>query len=510
MAIEREVKLGAWAGFALPDLDGVVEHIHAEDRAPRTLTAVYYDTPDLRLARWGVSLRHRSGDGTGWTVKLPEGENGPALVRRELTVEGPADALPDEASSLVRAYARGASLGPVARMRTVRTGVDLVDAEGTRVAEVVDDEVSVLHGGRVAARFRELEVEIGERAPDGLLEAVVSSLRRAGAGEPDPTTKVVRALGPRALAPPEIVPMEPGDEASAAAVLRETMAASVVRILRHDAGVRIGDDPEDVHQARVGTRRLRSDLRTFASLLDPGWLAPLREELRWLAGLLGAVRDADVLVERLRAQTATLLETDTAGLAPIFRQLEKQREDARAALLEALVGPRYVALLDSLVAAAQSPAAQSPPYRNGAGRPAKRLAQRPAGKVVPGLAARPWEQLRDAVRSLPADPTDEDLHRVRILAKRARYAVEAAAPVAGKRAASLASALARLQGVLGDHHDAVVAEAWLRAALVEAGPGVALAGGELIALQRAEASASRERWKKAWTRASKKKLRSWL
>ena len=45
--------------------------------------AVYYDTADLRLARWGVSLRHRTGDGTGWTVKLPEGEDGPALVARE-------------------------------------------------------------------------------------------------------------------------------------------------------------------------------------------------------------------------------------------------------------------------------------------------------------------------------------------------------------------------------------------------------------------------------------------
>ncbi len=495
--IEREVKMGAWAGFALPGLDGIVAGVRAETRAPRTLMAVYYDTPDLRLARWGVSLRHRAGDGTGWTVKLPDGDDGPALVRRELTFEGPSGIIPDAAAALVVAYARGANMGPVARMRTVRTGVDLLDTEGTRVAEVVDDEVSVLHGGRVAARFRELEVEIGDRAPDDLLERVVATVRQAGAGEPDRTTKVVRALGPRALAPPEIVLAELGDKPTAAALVREAVAASVVRILRHDAGIRIGDDPEDVHQARVGTRRLRSDLRTFAPMLDEAWLTPLREELKWLAALLGAVRDADVLLDRLRTQTADLPGPDTAGLAPLLRRLAKQREEARAALLEAMSGRRYVELLDALVDAAQSPR-----YR------AK--ADRSAVKVVPRLVRRPWKRLRTSVHALPSDPPPEDLHRIRILAKRARYAADAATPVGGKRARSFAAALADLQGVLGQHQDAMVAEAWLRTALADADPAAARAGAELIALERADATACRARWKPVWKKASDKKLRSWL
>ena len=501
MAVEREVKMGAWPGFRLPGLDGIADGVTSVPRIPRTLLAVYHDTPDLRLARWGVSLRHRTGDGSGWTVKLPEGDDGPALVRRELTFDGPADQVPPGAASLVRAYVRGDTLSPVARIRTRRDGVDLLDGEGAVVAEVVDDEVSVLHGGRVAQRFREVEVEVGDRVPAGLLDDVVARLREAGAGAPDATPKVIRALGERALAPPEVAPVSLGRRPSAGDVVRQALAAGVTRILQHDPGVRIGDDPEDVHQARVGARRLRSDLRTFAVVLDETWAASTTEELRWLGEALGAVRDADVLLERLRTQAAALPETDTVGLAPVFRRLATEREEARARLLVALDSPRYVALLDGLVAATQSP-------------PVTGKADRRALDVVPGLVEGPWRRLRKAVKALPKDPPDAALHRIRIRAKRARYAAEAAAPLVGKRAAAFASALAGVQGVLGDHQDAVVAEAWLRGVVDADGeggdPAVAKVVEELIAVQRQEAAANRAAWPAAWKKASDKKLRSWL
>ncbi len=496
MSIETEVKMGAWAGFEMPVLDGVADDVSAVAREPRTLMAVYYDTVDLRLARWGVTVRHRTGDSGGWTVKLPEGEEGPALVRRELNFEGPPGRMPAGAASLITAYARDTPLVPVARIRTVRTGIDLLDHEGAVVAEVVDDEVSVLHGGRVATRFREVEVELGDRPPAGLLDDVVSLLRDAGAGEPDTMPKVIRALGPRALEPPEVVPAALGKSPSGAELVRHAIAAAVERIMRHDPGVRIGDDPEDVHQARVGTRRLRSDLRTFAPLLDEEWLASLREELRWLGGALGAVRDGDVLIERLRRQAAQLPEPDTAALAPLFRRLAKERDEGRAALLDVMGSARYVSLLDRLVAAAADP-------------PCGKAAQAPAADVVPGLAAGPWRKLAKAVKALPADPPDADLHQIRILAKRARYATEAAAPLVGKKASAFAVALAGLQTVLGDHYDAVVAEAWLRSA-TDGLDGVSLAAGELIAMERAEAAEARRRWPQTWARASDKKLRSWL
>jgi CHAD domain-containing protein len=497
MTTETEVKMGAWAGFELPSFDGVAEDVTPVERVPRTLMAVYYDTPDLRLARWGLTVRHRTGDGSGWTVKLPEGDEGPALVRRELTFEGPPGRMPAGATSLIRAYARETPLVPVARIRTVRTGVDLLDSEGAVVAEVVDDEVSVLHGGRVATRFREVEVELGARPPAGLLERVVTLLREAGAGEPDSTPKLMHALGARAQAPPEVAPVILGKSPSAADLVRQAISAAVDRIMRHDPGVRIGDDPEDVHQARVGTRRLRSDLRTFGALLDEEWLASLRYELRWLAGALGDVRDDDVLIDRLRRQAATLPEPDTGALAPIFRRLAIERDRARAELLEAMESPRYVALLERLIEAARQPQC-------------RKGAEAPAAEVVPGLVAKPWRKLRKAVDALPSDPPDADLHQIRILAKRARYAAEAAAPLVGKKAKAFASAVADLQEVLGDHQDAVVAEAWLREAVEGADAAVSLAAGELIALQMAEAAEGRKRWRKAWKKASAEKLRSWM
>ncbi len=489
--------MAAWAGFILPDMNGLAEGVAPEPLTPRSLDAMYYDTADLRLARWGVSLRFRTGDGSGWTVKLPEGDDGPALVRREVPFPGSAGAPPDAAADLVRAYARSAPLLQVARIRTRRHGVALKDEEGHLLAEVVSDEVTVLDGRRVAARFREVEVEVDGRAPSGLLHTVVQRLRAAGAGSPDPTPKVVRALGARATEPPEVVVPSLGADPTGGQVVRNAIASSVSRILVHDAGVRLGDDPEDVHQARVGTRRLRSDLRTFRPLLVEEWVEPLREELSWLADVLGGVRDADVLTERLRRQAAQLPEVDAASFAPVLHRLADEREVARARLLEVMASDRYVALLDRLVLAANNPMLAA-------------ASDKPADEVVPPLVARPWKALRQAVRALPPDPVDEALHAVRILSKRARYAAEAAVPAVGKPARLFAAAIAGVQGVLGDHNDASVAEEWLRQHAVGADVTQALALGELVGVQRSEAARCRQIWRGAWKKADRKQLRSWL
>src|SRR5436190_7535261 len=134
------------------------------------------------------------------------------------------------------------------------------------------------------------------------MNAVSDRLVAAGARLDEVGPKLVHALGPRAAGSPEVPPvhLHPGSQAGDA--VRAALATGFARLLRHDPGVRIGDDPEDVHQARVATRRLRSDLRTFRSLLDQEQAQVLRDELKWAADLLGDVRDADVLLERLRTQ----------------------------------------------------------------------------------------------------------------------------------------------------------------------------------------------------------------
>src|ERR1041384_3711259 len=104
MKLEREVKLAAWGGFAVPALDDVAPEVDVTPLKTKKLDATYYDTRDLRLARAGVSLRHRVGEDPPWTVKLPDGDGGPIMTRREITFEGPAETIPPDAERLVRAY----------------------------------------------------------------------------------------------------------------------------------------------------------------------------------------------------------------------------------------------------------------------------------------------------------------------------------------------------------------------------------------------------------------------
>ncbi|TMF68071.1 MAG: CYTH and CHAD domain-containing protein [Chloroflexi bacterium] len=503
--IEREVKLGAGPAFHLPDLAGVIEGVAVAPPETVRMETVYYDTADLRLARWGVSLRRRAGE--GWTLKLAQppstpGKPGAVLERDELTFQGGAAKPPEAALEVVRAYVRKAELVPVARLSTVRRRVRLVDATGTRVAEVVDDEVSVRDGRRVAARFREIEVEVlstngvdGSDSADGILTPLVTRLRGAGAGAPDPTPKHIRALGPRAIEPPEVSAQPLPPDAPAKDVIRNAIAESVAALLHHDPLVRTDRDPEAIHQARVATRKLRSNLRTFGPLLDPEWTEPLRSELGWLAMGLGAVRDREVLLERLRERAKSLPAADQRSAASLLQLLQGEIDELRKKLLADLDSQRYIDLLERLVAAAHSP--QTLPD-----------ADQPAAAVLPALATTPWRRLRSAVRGLPETPTDPELHRIRILAKRARYAAEAVAPVAGPAASAFARAAAKLQTILGEHQDSVTAQAWLRSA--KASGKRAFVAGELIALEGLAAHEARSKWRKVWNSLDRKRLRVWM
>lgn len=134
-----------------------------------------------------------------------------------------------------------------------------------------------------------------------------------------------------------------------------------------------------------------------------------------------------------------------------------------------------------------------------------------AEKAAVRFVRRPWNSLRRAVAELEDDPTDEQLHQVRIKAKRLRYSADAAAAAVGRPARRLAAAAAHLQEILGAHHDAVTAESWLResAATLEANAGIFVAG-ELVTVQCREQRQLREAWPEAWDRLSTKRPTRWL
>jgi CHAD domain-containing protein len=485
-------------GFHLPDLSGVAEAIDAAAVEPAVLESTYHDTPDLRLARAGATLRYRSDE--GWVVRFERrdatGDVSPA--RNEHRVDGDAGQPPEAALDLVQALVRTAQVVAVVRLRTQRRRIELHDQSGKALGDVLDDEVSVLDGSRVAARFRELEVELDDAAPDALADAVVARLRAAGAGPPDRTPKVVRALGWRALEPPDVTNLRRlGPSPSGGDVVRAALAASVAQLVTHDPGVRLGDDPEDVHQARVATRRLRSSLRTFGNLLEPDWTSSLRKELRRLGNHLGAVRDTEVLLDRLRARIERLRPGDRDAAKRVVNPLLKQWDGARSKLHDTLRSRRYTELLDRLIDAARDPALLPP-------------SDDPADAVLPPLVREPWERLRAAVDELESEPPDEALHEVRIRAKHCRYAAETVAPVVGKSARAFARAMEDLQDVLGEHQDAVVAEQWLREVASTSEGAEAFVAGELASLERLDIERTRDAWPRAWQKASRKRLRQWL
>jgi len=489
---ERELKLAAPGSFVVPDLTDDGLGVLAMQELPElTLTSTYYDSADLRLARSGVTLRYRTGEETGpaWTLKLPVAGHD-ALERDEHTFQGSPDVIPLEAAELVTALVRSAPIQPVASLETRRKRWMLCGADDEALAELADDQVTVLDGTRGVARFRELELE--SRGPDLVaLRPIANRLRRAGAVLAEPVPKAVRALGPRASAAPDVTPVEVSPDDAAAKAVQAALSAGLARLIANDPPTRLGD-VEGLHQMRVATRRLRSDLRTFRPLIDERWGRGLSDELRWLGDRLGAVRDPDVQLGHLSGTAADL----RPGIDPYLQRLRDRQIAGRDALLEALRSERYVGLLDRMVDAIRDPLVTDRAHRRSRGE-------------LPKLLRRAWKRLDQTASALSASDAEESYHAVRIRAKRLRYAAEAIGPALGDRAAALArlaAAAADLQDLLGTMHDAVVTRIDLHATLQEAtGPDYAFAAGRLVERCTAAVDEGRRRYPRAWKRL----LRRW-
>jgi len=501
---EEERKLAVAPTFELPELASPDTGVADVVAGPRlVLRATYYDTEDLRLARNSMTLRHRTGQGSPtWHLKLPvAGED--ASVREELAVRGAAGRIPDTLRELVTAWVRGGELVAVSTLRTRRQVYALCNEEGTELAELVDDTVSVLDGRRVSSTFRELEVE--RRADDGnLLERVAARLVAAGAVEDGFVPKVVRALGPRAVEPGDL-PQPPGvsRRSRAGDVVTLSLVSGTRRLVSSDVGVRRSSD-DAVHQMRVACRRMRSDLRTFAPLVEPEWAEQARTELKWLADVLGGPRDLEVLRARLQetADRDRLAPLDPDAVAAIDAVLVAREEVALAELREALASPRYLALVEFLLTAATAP-------------PLTPAAQDSAATALPPLVGKTWDALSRKADKLTPEADDESWHRVRILGKRARYAAEAVAPALGKPAARLGKAVAAVQEVLGEHQDAAIAADTVLALGQELDPSsaaldVAVTCGRLAERERAAVRTARSAFPPVWDRATNKKNLGWL
>jgi CHAD domain-containing protein len=400
--------------------------------------AVFHEVGEHRLARAGATLSRRLQNGKGiWRLSIPRlGDD-----RLELEQAGGPASPPARIRRALPAFLRGAELEAVVRLRIRREdGVDRVEVlEGLHPA----DSFTVEHGG--------LDNELLAHFRDG--------------GDPD--------RGP-------------------VGYLRAMLERQYAEILRHDPGVRLDVDPEDVHRLRVAARRARAVLRAARPVLDPEWSEPLRAELKWLGGALGPRRDLDVLIARLRQQIAELDPPEQKAAQTLVESLAAERKAAQTAAVEALADERYFRLLDALEAAARAPHV------------------RRAEISLEKLAACEFKRLRRVAARLGPSSTDDELHRARILGKRARYAAELAEPEAGKRARRVVGRAKAYQDVLGGHQDSIVAEARLRGLLGDAPTsGAAFAAGRLVERERERRRAARVALSKAWRALERTAERAW-
>ncbi|PSL56775.1 CHAD domain-containing protein [Saccharothrix carnea] len=490
---ETERKYEAAGGTALPDLADLPGVAAVAGPEEQRLEAVYYDTADLRLARAGLTLRRRTGgDDAGWHLKLPAGVDTREEVR--LPPGRAAKHPPKQLGSLVQVHARGNELAPVARIQTTRQRWQLVDDKGRLLTEVVEDLVSgqALADDSPVDSWREIEVELGERGDVALLDRVEARLADAGISRSTSSAKLTRLLADRMATTTPPKPKAPAKSAGdvVLAYLREQADA-----LKHqDPRVRRGED-DAVHQMRVATRRMRSALQAFGTIVERDDTRQLTEELKWLAGVLGEARDLEVLRTRFEGAVGALDRELVLG--PVRAQLTRHFGPLEAAAHEsavaALDSDRYFALLDAVDALIADP-------------PFTAVAGQKATKALPALVDRTYRRL--AKRAEGAHD-DFELHEARKAAKRLRYAVEVSEPRFGERAKKYRKKVKAVQELLGEHQDGVVARPVLRelGAKAQLDNENGFTFGLLHGLETAAAQRVEDRFPAVWRALGKPKLR---
>lgn len=499
---EIERKYDVPLGFELPDLTGVTDVVGVGEADEQRLAATYFDTPELRLARHRVVLRRRvGGTDPGWHLKLPSGED-------RLEIQEPLGRSADVPAAIahrIRALARNEPVGPVARIQTQRSQRPVQGTGGAVLALVADDVVAseaLLERAEVQ-RWREVEVELVS-GPRSLMDAIDKRLRAAGARPASSPSKLAHALGEQlrqyAAAPPKAT------WAGTSGSLTGYVAAQRDAVVENYSAA-LDNDPDAVHDMRVALRRLRATLKSYASVLAPPAGPALEGELRWLGALLGAVRDTDVMGQRLAEAIAGEPPELVVGPveARIQQRLASSSAQARAELRAGLDSARFADLLNQLdeLAQASPRKASRTRMRALAAKAVRRADRRLAAAVKPPPRMAPLRLIGHG---------DLALHEARKAYKRARYAVEVFRPIAGRPARRLARRLTGLQDVLGAHQDAVVTQELLRdfGMRAHAEGENAFTYGLLQARQHAEAQRQLTLLARARRRAGRARIRAFL
>jgi triphosphatase len=437
------------------------------------ITDTYYDTDDWRFYRAGYALRVRNTDGeVEATMKSLTPAEGSLRRRREIS-----ELLSDDKPSTLkeaggpvggrsRTLVGGRELRPLFTLETRRQRFALLlegstdrNQDDVRIGEISLD-TSEIPLGEEPARLTRVEVEAG-MVPTPELPGFVDEMQSALELAPASTSKYETGLYARGLNPEgdsEFGPARVDPSMSLGEVAFAVLRTQFAEMRDHEPGTRLGEDPEELHDMRVPTRRMRAAMKVFEEALPEraGWL---REELRWVAQALGEVRDLDVQIERFQAWKDEADEEVSGFLDKILTITHKRRAEARKNMLETLDSIRYERLMTSfaemlrLGPAVELELAQT----DGIGQ-----ADEPVTAAAPALIWDRHRKWRKAAKRLDETSSPEAFHDVRKRGKRLRYTLEFFSDVYGRPVQKLVKPLKALQDDLGDHQDAAVAAAYLR------------------------------------------------
>jgi triphosphatase len=465
------------------------------------LTDTYYDTDDWRFHRAGYALRIRRAEKrVEATMKSLAAAEDSVKRRREISepLRGGGVRTLQKARGPVgerlRLLAGARNLYPLFEMRTRRrifelrtdgdsaktdglSGEIVVDPtgdirrkEGDSVSaeEIVVDALGGIHrrgrstllgeialdeskffGGERSARLSRVEIEVadGQESYDDL-NKFVGGLRDSLELRPAETSKFETGLSSIGLSPvaaPDLGATGIDDSMSAGEVAFAILRRHFAVMLAHEPGVRLGEDPEELHDMRVATRRLRATLRLYAEAL-PKRAERFEKDLHWAADALGDVRDLDVHLERLAEEA--LVDGNEEYLEKAITALKERRIEARRRMLEVLNSDRYERLVSGfsgMLRRGRSPAPTSPIL-----------------EVAPELIRRRHKKVRKAARGLTEDSPPEAFHDLRKKGRRLRYALEPLQEIYGKPAKQMIGRLKSVQDDLGEQQDLVVAVGTLR------------------------------------------------
>lgn len=466
--------------------------------APQQLHDTYLDTEDWRLFRAGFALRLREKDGrVEATLKGLRSAREDVADRREITERLPEGGL--------RALAHvqgpvGSRVRDIAGVKPLRT---LFQVRTSRQRYAVRSRKPAADLGEIAldeARFArsdgqrrplvltrvELEATGSDPAP---LEQLMQRLRAGCELHPASENKFIVGLRSASLEPPRLSdigrkaqPVQPQINASTGAA---DFALAALRRLAdewqvHEPSARLGESAEALHALRVTARRMDTVLTLFDAYL-PAALVRSRPRLKRLLDAMGAVRDVDIRLASAAKFRDGLPETDRGAFDPLLAQIASEREAARSALLRALDERPARHWLDTLPA-------QLAPAAGGRRQPSSR--QVTALAAVPDLIRKRYRKLRKCARKLNPRSSLREYHKVRIRAKKLRYALEIVAPTYGKPAGEMLAALHKLQDKLGDQHDAGAIAQYLQQ--LAAHPPAAFGPGTLFTMGRMAESNARQ------------------